>query len=269
MNEITHLSFSRLKALSHSPLCLKRYIEQTRTSTKAMDEGTLLDCLLFEKDTFKDRFFIMPEGVKKPTIAQINAKKPSADTLEQIAVWEEIQSRIGKRIVITQDQYDDSEFIAECVKNNSTVVFQGLLHPDNFKFQVTTDFFYKGFKHKGIKDAEGLDRNGKHVIWDLKRMSATNGIKSIRYQIKDMMYAMQAAIYSYALKPQKYYLVVLSGINVYVVELNIEAIQSGEILWSYYATRAIKHRKEGFMNPQVWDIGVEFWSDNSDGTFNL
>jgi len=108
MNEITHLSFSRLKALSHSPLCLKRYIEQTRTSTKAMDEGTLFDCLLFEKDTFKDRFFIMPEGVKKPTSSQINAKKPAPETLEQIKKWESIQAQIGNKIIITQDQYDDS-----------------------------------------------------------------------------------------------------------------------------------------------------------------
>ena len=58
MNEIKHLSFSRLKALSHSPLCLKRYIEKQRKTTKAMDEGTLLDCILFEPETFNDRFFI-------------------------------------------------------------------------------------------------------------------------------------------------------------------------------------------------------------------
>ena len=143
MNEITHLSFSRLKALSHSPLCLKRYIEQTRTSTKAMDEGTLLDCILFEPESFQDRFFIMPDHIKKPTSAQINAKKPSAETLEQIAVWEGIKERIGKRIVINQEQYNDSTNIAESVRNNSTVAFQGLLHPDNFQFQVTTDFFYR------------------------------------------------------------------------------------------------------------------------------
>ena len=52
-NHITHLSFTRLKELAHSPLALKRYIEETKKSTRAMDEGTLLDCLLFEPETFK------------------------------------------------------------------------------------------------------------------------------------------------------------------------------------------------------------------------
>ena len=52
-NHITHLSFTRLKELAHSPLALKRYIEETKKSTRAMDEGTLLDCLLFEPDTFE------------------------------------------------------------------------------------------------------------------------------------------------------------------------------------------------------------------------
>ena len=47
---ITHLSFSRLKELNHSPLALQRYLQKTRVATKAMDEGTLLDVLLFTPD---------------------------------------------------------------------------------------------------------------------------------------------------------------------------------------------------------------------------
>ena len=267
MNEIKHLSFSRLKALSHSPLCLKRYIEQTRTSTKAMDEGTLLDCILFEPECFQDRFFIMPDHIKKPTSAQINAKKPSAETLEQIAVWEGIKERIGKRIVINEEQYNDSTNIAESVRNNSTVAFQGLLHPDNFQFQVTTDFFYKGFKHKGIKDAEGVDRNGKRVIWDLKRMGARSGEQLVRAQIRHNQYDLQAAIYCYKFdeinEPVDYFIIAVDNEG-YVTPFKISRDAREKARWQWNRLIAAAHR----VNMEGLDMGPEFWAD-SEGFFDF
>ena len=267
MNEITHLSFSRLKALSHSPLCLKRYIEQTRTSTKAMDEGTLLDCILFEPITFHDRFFIMPDGIKKPTSSQINAKVPSADTLKQLAKWEEVQLKIGKRIVINQEQYNDSTNIAESVRNNSTVAFQGLLHPDNFEFQVTTDFFYKGFKHKGIKDAEGIDRNGKRVIWDLKRLGARSGEQLVRAQIRHNQYDLQAAIYCHKFdeinEPVDYFIIAVDNEG-YVTPFRISRDAREKARWQWNRLIAAAHR----VNMEGLDMGPEFWAD-SEGFFDF
>jgi hypothetical protein len=78
---ITHLSFSRLKELAHSPLALSRYIDKAFEPTAAMIEGSALDCLLFTPDDFDRLFFIMPDDVKKPTKAQLGAKKPSEATL--------------------------------------------------------------------------------------------------------------------------------------------------------------------------------------------
>lgn len=267
MNEITHLSFSRLKALSHSPLCLKRYIEQTRTSTKAMDEGTLLDCLVFEPESFQDRFFIMPEGIKKPTSAQINAKKPSAETLEQITAWESIEMKIGNRIVINQDQYDNALKIAGSVYDNTTVAFHGLLNMNNFKFQVNTDFFYKGFKHKGIKDAEGIDRNGKAVIWDLKRMGARSGEQLVRSQIRNNQYDLQAAIYCHPYdeigKPVDYYIIAVDNEG-YVTPFRISRDARDKARWEWNRLIAAAHR----LNMEGLDMGCEFWADR-DGFFDF
>lgn len=267
MNEITHLSFSRLKALSHSPLCLKRYIEQTRTSTKAMDEGTLLDCLVFEPESFQDRFFIMPEGIKKPTSAQMNAKKPSAETLEQITAWESIQMKIGNRIVINQDQYDDALKIAGSVYDNTTVAFHGLLNMNNFKFQVTTDFFYKGFKHKGIKDAEGIDRNGMAVIWDLKRMGARSGEQLVRSQIRNNQYDLQAAIYCHPYdeigKPVDYFIIAVDNEG-YVTPFRISRDAREKARWQWNRLIAAAHR----LNMEGLDMGCEFWADR-DGFFDF
>lgn len=267
MNEITHLSFSRLKALSHSPLCLKRYIEKRRTYSKAINEGTLLDCILFEPESFHDRFFIMPDHIKKPTSAQINAKKPSADTLKQIDVWEGIKETIGKRIVINTEQYDDSTNIAESVRNNSTVAFQGLLHPDNFEFQVTTEFFYKGFKHKGIKDAEGVDRNGKRVIWDLKRMGARSGEQLVRAQIRHNQYDLQAAIYCHKFdeinEPVDYFIVAVDNEG-YVTPFRISRDAREKARWQWNRLIASAHR----VNMEGLDMGPEFWAD-SEGFFDF
>jgi hypothetical protein len=267
MNNITHLSFSRLKALSHSPLCLKNYIEKTRTSTKAMDEGTLLDCLIFEPESFRDRFFIMPDGAKKPTSAQVNAKKPSPETLEQIAKWDELMIKIGDRIVINKEQYDEALFIAGAVYDNSTVAFHGLLVSNNFKFQVTTDFFYKGFKHKGIKDAEGVDRNGRKVIWDLKRMGSRSGEQLVRSQIRHNKYDLQAAIYCHEYDSQNipvdYYIIAVDNEG-YVTPFRIskDAREQAKYEWNKLIAAAHRVNMEGF------DMGTEFWAD-SDGFFDF
>jgi len=280
-----HLSFSSLKAFAESPAEMKRYINKERTESKAMDLGSAVDCKLFTPESFDKFFFVCPKIEAKTKDGKLS-ENPLMTT-EGKAKLAEYKEQAADRTFLTQEDFLKVEREVALIANNPVVKSLGLLNSANFQFQFPVEFertfivdnIPHKAKHRGItdawgktadrKDAKGNIIKGESCVWDLKRMSATNGIKSIRYQIKDMMYAMQAAIYSYALKPQKYYLVILSGINVYVVELNIEAIQSGEILWSYYATRAIKHRKEGFLNPQIWDIGVEFWSDNSDGTFNL
>jgi hypothetical protein len=91
---ITHLSFSRLKELNHSPLALQRYLLKTRTSTKAMDEGTLLDVLLFTPEKFDETFYVMPDDVKKPTSVQLNAAKPSEATLRRSRVGMKLKLRL-------------------------------------------------------------------------------------------------------------------------------------------------------------------------------
>lgn len=264
---ITHLSFTRLSKLAHSPLALRRYIEEKRERTRAMDEGTLIDVLLFTPEKFDSEFFIMPTGVKKPTSAQINAKKPSAETVQQIAQWELIQARIGKRITITQEQYDEAEALCESVRMNSTVVFQGLLHPENFKFQVKCEFHLNGFLHRGIKDAEGKDRDGNLVVWDLKRMGSRSGEQLVRSQIRNNMYDLQAAIYCHEYDekniPVQYYIIAVDNYN-YVTPFRIgrDAREKAKYQWFKLIKAAHRCNMEGL------DMGCEFWGD-ADGFFNF
>ena len=266
-NPITHLSFTRLKALAHSPLALKRYIEEVKTSSKEMDEGNLLDVLLFTPDEFDARFFVMPDDVKKPTSAQVNAKKPSDETLIQIARWEAVQAEINGRIVVKQEQVDEAQFLAQSVRDNSTVAFHGLLHPDNFRFQVPVQFFHRGFLHRGIKDADGVDRDGMRVIWDLKRMGGRSGESLVRAQIRANMYDLQAAIYCHELDaagiPVQYYVIAVDNEG-YVTpfRISLDAREKARYLWGKLIAAAHRVNMEGM------DMGCEFWGD-SDGFFNL
>ncbi len=252
MNTITHLSFSRLKELAHSPLALRKYITGDRIETDAMKQGTLLDCLLFEPETFDSRFFLID--------------KPDRRTKDGKAAWELAMIEAGSRLLITREDYDEAQFLNQCIRNNSTVVFNGLLNPveggTGFSFQVPVSFFYNGFRHKGIKDADGRDRNGTRVIWDLKRMGARSGEMLVRSQIRNNKYDLQAAIYCHEHdvkdEPIRYYIIAVDNEG-YVTpfEVTKDARRKARIEWNILVKAAHRCNMEGL------DAGPEFWADQN------
>lgn len=264
---ITHLSFSRLTELAHSPLALSRYIEKRFEPTTAMIEGSLLDCLLFTPDRFDRDFFIMPDEVKKPTRSQLEAKKPSDATLAQVAQWEAIQEKIAGRAVVKSEQVENAQFLADSVRNDATVTFAGLLNPDFFRFQVPVEFFYKGFMHRGVKDADGNDRNGNRVIWDLKRMGSRSGEQLVRAQIRANMYDLQAAIYCHPFdstgEEVTYYVIAVDN-DGYVTPFRItrDARERARVLWNKLIAAAHRLNMDEDLSQ-----GPCFWGD-SDGFFN-
>lgn len=249
---ITHLSFSRLKELSHSPLALHRYITGDKIETDAMRQGTLLDCLLFEPETFDTRFFMI--------------EKPDRRTKDGKAAYEIAMIEAGNRTLITKEDYDDAQFISQCVRNNSTVVYNGLLNPvedgTGFTFQEPVKFFYNGFLHKGVKDADGRDRNGERVIWDLKRMGARSGEMLVRSQIRNNKYDLQAAIYCHEHdsqdEPVRYYIIAVDN-DGYVTpfEVTKDARRKARIEWNILVKAAHRCNMEGL------DAGPEFWADQN------
>lgn len=250
--QITHLSFSRLKELSHSPLALHKYITGDKIETDAMRQGTLLDCLLFQPETFSERFFMVD--------------KPDRRTKEGKAAWELALIEAGNRMLITREDHDEAQFINQCVRNNSTVTFNGLLNPvdgyTGFDFQVPVKFFYNGFVHKGVKDADGRDRNGYRVIWDLKRMGSRSGEQLVRSQIRNNKYDLQAAIYCHELdkedEPVRYYIIAVDNEG-YVTpfEITKDARRKARIEWNMLVKAAHRCNMEGM------DAGPEFWADQN------
>ena len=252
-NTITHLSFSRLKALAHSPLKLKAYIERKQETTDAMIEGSLFDCLLFEPEKLKERFYVI--------------EKPDRRTNVGKAAWQTAIDEAGNRTLVTTEQMADAEFLKKAISENSTVVFQGLLNPDFFKFQQGVDFFLNGFKHIGIVDAEGENRNGEKVIWDLKRMGASSGEREVRYRIRKMKYDLQAAIYCHKFDsqniPVRYFVVAIDN-DGYVTPFEIGRDAREQIKREWFSLISAAHR----CNMEGLDMGTEFWADR-DGFFQF
>lgn len=266
---ITHLSFSRLKALAHSPQALAAYFEKRDAPTKAMDAGTLLDVLLFTPHKLAERFFVWPEdGPNKPTAAQRGAKKPAPETLIQIDQYDELMREAEGKILIKQHELDQANFLADAVRMSATVIEHGLLHPDNFSFQVDVEFTYGGFKHRGKADASGIRRDGKKTIWDLKRMGAKSGEREVRYQIRSMLYDLQAAIYChpYDIKGEdvEYYIVAVSDEG-YVTPFRIshDARNQARIHWNILIKKAHALNMLGHL-----DAGPEFWA-GQEGFFDF
>ena len=151
-NYITHLSFTRLKALAHSPLKLKAYIEKKKAQTDAMIEGSLFDCLLFEPEKLEERFYVV--------------EKPDRRTNAGKAAWAAMIEDAGERTLVSTEQMESAAFLKTCIEQNSTVVYQGLLNPDFFEYQKKVEFFLNGFKHIRFVDAKRENRDGQKVILD-------------------------------------------------------------------------------------------------------
>ncbi len=252
-NAITHLSFTRLKNLAHSPMKLRQYIEQKTDRTDAMIEGSLLDCLLFEPEKFDERFFVI--------------EKPDRRTNVGKSLWQSAIDEAGSRSLITTEQMESANFLNARIRENSTVAYHGLLNPDFFQFQHDVKFFFQGFLHKGVRDAFGRDRNGNLVVWDLKRMGAKSGEKLVRSEIRNAKYDLQAAIYCHEFdeknEPVKYYVIAVDN-DGYVTpfEIGRDAREQIKIEWRKLVSAAHRCNMEGL------DMGTEFWA-NHEGFFDF
>lgn len=100
------VSKSGLDLVEISPLHYwHKYLrEKTAEELEAQEErkkhfkiGTAIHTAILEPEAFGDRYVILPEGApKKPTSTQLNAKKPSDDTLYAIGWWEDFNARLAE-----------------------------------------------------------------------------------------------------------------------------------------------------------------------------
>lgn len=82
--------------------------------TAAQTIGKASHKFILEPDSFYEEFVVLPDDApKKPTSAQVNAKKPSPQTTEDIAWWAEFNSKNEGKILLKKEQFADIEKAAK------------------------------------------------------------------------------------------------------------------------------------------------------------
>lgn len=85
--------------------------------TPAKIEGRALHCAILEPDTFEQRFICMPKDApRRPSPQQVNAKKPSPDTVAAVEFWREFEAKRGNATLIEGKTRDDVQRCAEVVQ---------------------------------------------------------------------------------------------------------------------------------------------------------
>lgn len=221
------LSYSSLKEFLRSPMHFMHYRAKKREQTPALIMGELVDVLILTPDEYEKRFAIIPhDAPRKPTAAQLNAKKPSPETLEAIAWWDEFNKSLeikGANGYVSRKTIITAEMLAEATqmrdmafKSPHSAELLGRITETQCRLKWTD-------KETGLPMVSILDGVGDDLIVSLKTTpDASTG--EFQKNAFNYNYHIQTAIELEAMKrkrgefPDVYYLVIEKsepyGVNV-------------------------------------------------------
>lgn len=102
------ISKSGLDQIARSPAYYMTCRQHPRPGTGPMDFGTHLHTLVLEPERFAAEALCMPsDAPPRPTSRQINAKKPSPETVAAIAWWDRFNADTEGKTVISNSPGDD------------------------------------------------------------------------------------------------------------------------------------------------------------------
>lgn len=257
LSKDSHLSYSSLKAFAKSPKDFIAYKFEDRSSTKAMDFGTLVHCKLFEPEKFEDKYTYLPDDApKKPTITQINAKKPSEDTIKQIAWWAEFEEKNKGKVIVSRADQREAELLANNIKYN--YASKKILDRCT-QFEIPLEFDHNNFRFKGY-----IDGQGENIRMDLK-IVADASVRKFQRTAIDMGYHIQAALYSIGGGDLPYYIVAADKSGcVSVHKITLDLLE--------YGKQQVNKILDDFNNcilTEGWDRSLDYYSLRADGSFEF
>ena len=104
-HRVEAMSASGAKKMLRSPQHYKLMRDTPSEPTDAMQFGTAVHAGVLEPDTFAQVVICEPsDAPRRPTSAQLRAKKPSPETIDAIAFWQEFnRASIGKIVLSAED----------------------------------------------------------------------------------------------------------------------------------------------------------------------
>lgn len=102
--KVDALSATGLKQLARSPWHYRNRVDID--PTPAMLRGTLAHCAVLEPEAMAQRYVVLPEDApRKPTRAQWEAKKPSAESLAAMDWWRQFKDESAGRDLVSFADY--------------------------------------------------------------------------------------------------------------------------------------------------------------------
>lgn len=116
---MVRMSHSAMKEFKRSPRHYLYYRANQVVPTPAMVFGNIFHTIAIEEALFNERYVVIPGNApKKPTAAQIYAKKPSPESIEAIEWWGRFQKENDRKIVVSQDDYDCAKKMRDALYKN-------------------------------------------------------------------------------------------------------------------------------------------------------
>lgn len=262
------LSYSSLSQFAKSPKSFIEYKFREIEPTDAMKFGILLHEIVltpnsiidgvFNFESISSKYVVVPDNApKRPTKAQINAKKPSEDSIKAIAWWNEFNETTKGKEVISQSELDEAVRTAKAVLYNRSA---SMILSQCTEFEKKMEWEYNNFKFVGYVDAQG-----EKIRADLKKCTNASPKKFQRTAL-DSNYHIQAALYTYAdglMKPF-YNIAVDSDYQVSTHKINLDLIK--------YGKKEVDRILEAFNRcilEDAWNQSFEFYSDRYDGSYDF
>jgi hypothetical protein len=257
LNYEKHLSYSSLSAFKKSPLDFLHYKFKPKEQTPAMAFGSMAHNFILEYHTFFDNYYVIDVNApKKPTSIQINAKKPSDDTIFAIQYWENLSKEAGNLTLITNSDLNELDKLSNSLFKNTAAMHLVIKCKE---FEKEYNFKHDNFLFKSFIDAE--DSN---IRLDLKIVQSAEPKKFQRDAIA-YGYHIQAAMYELAGGKRDYYLIAVDrNGGVSVNKLSEELIA--------YGMQEINNLLENFNRcvlEDAWMQSYEFYSSRADGAYEF
>lgn len=210
--------------MSQSPAhCRAAMAGEERDPSKAMVRGTAVHALVFGTA----HVCTMPDGLKKPTAAQRNAKKPSPDSVKLIEAYDQFMSDNQGACILNASDYETACRQADAVRGSKEAA--------PFLHGIMEQSIAWSFLGRDARCTPDIVANDGAWFADLKT-ARTSDPQWFPYQARKLGYHLTAAYYSMAVNAQHGtvptgHLIVVEGAPVYAVVVyrhNPHAMALGE-----------------------------------------
>ena len=226
------LSYSSLKEFAKSPAHYIAYLNGDKTPSKEMIFGSVLHCLLLNKQDFDSQFAVMPNVDRRTTKGKEDYEKF-------------LRTSEGKEIV-QESELEDATRLAEKILSQDHF---GKIVSDCQSFEQEFRAEINGLPFRGFIDGEAPS-----YVLEVKTASDASP-KTIINNFYDRGYHIQAAVYNMITnKPVKYLIVeTKSPYNIIVADASREYIDLGKKVVS-----DLIGKFNSCMENNLWDMGYEF-----------